>query len=106
TNNLVKTAMYGEDANWGRVVAAMGASGGFFTPETLDMLFESEKGSILLMKNGEPVAFDENLAADILGERDIYIKITLKDGMHTAKSWGCDLGHEYVRINGEYRSRT
>ncbi|MGL4791271.1 MAG: bifunctional ornithine acetyltransferase/N-acetylglutamate synthase, partial [Anaerotignaceae bacterium] len=55
TNNLVKTAMYGEDANWGRVVAAMGASGGFFTPETLDMLFESEKGSILLMKNGEPV---------------------------------------------------
>lgn len=106
TNNLVKTAMYGEDANWGRVVAAMGSSGGYFDPSKVDISFESEKGKILLMKHGEPVHFDENEAADVLSERDIMVQITLEDGIYTAKSWGCDLGHEYVRINGEYRSRT
>lgn len=106
TNNLVKTAMYGEDANWGRVVAAMGGSGGYFDPSKVDISFESEKGSVLLMKHGEPVHFDENEAADVLSERDITVQITLEDGIYTAKSWGCDLGHEYVRINGEYRSRT
>lgn len=106
TNNLVKTAMYGEDANWGRVVAAMGGSGGYFDPSKVDISFESEKGKVLLMKHGEPVHFDENEAADVLSERDITVRITLEDGIYTAKSWGCDLGHEYVRINGEYRSRT
>jgi glutamate N-acetyltransferase/amino-acid acetyltransferase len=106
TNNLVKTAMYGEDANWGRIVAAMGGSGGYFDPSKVDISFESEKGSVLLMKHGEPVHFDENEAADVLSERDITVQITLEDGIYTAKSWGCDLGHEYVRINGEYRSRT
>lgn len=106
TNNLVKTAMYGEDANWGRVVAAMGGSGGYFDPDKVDISFESEKGKVLLMKHGEPVHFDENEAADVLSERDIMVQITLEDGIYTAKSWGCDLGHEYVRINGEYRSRT
>jgi glutamate N-acetyltransferase/amino-acid N-acetyltransferase len=106
TNNLVKTAMYGEDANWGRVVAAMGGSGGYFNPSKVDISFESEKGKVLLMKHGEPVHFDENEAADVLSERDITVQITLEDGIFTAKSWGCDLGHEYVRINGEYRSRT
>lgn len=106
TNNLVKTAMYGEDANWGRVVAAMGGSGGYFDPSKVDISFESENGKVLLMKHGEPVHFDENEAADVLSERDITVRITLEDGIYTAKSWGCDLGHEYVRINGEYRSRT
>ncbi|MEA5083519.1 MAG: bifunctional glutamate N-acetyltransferase/amino-acid acetyltransferase ArgJ [Lachnospiraceae bacterium] len=106
TNNLVKTAMYGEDANWGRVVAAMGGSGGYFDPSKVDISFESEKGKVLLMKQGEPVHFDENEAADVLSERDIMVQISLEDGIYTAKSWGCDLGHEYVRINGEYRSRT
>ena len=106
TNNLVKTAMYGEDANWGRVVAAMGGSGGYFDPSKVDISFESEKGKVLLMKHGEPVYFDENEASNVLSERDITVQITLEDGLYTAKSWGCDLGHEYVRINGEYRSRT
>ena len=58
------------------------------------------------MAGGEPVHFDENKAADVLSERDITVDIELGDGIHSAKSWGCDLGHEYVRINGEYRSRT
>jgi glutamate N-acetyltransferase/amino-acid N-acetyltransferase len=106
TNNLVKTAMYGEDANWGRIVAAMGGSGGYFDQTKIDMEFESEGGKITLMREGEPVHFDENAAAEILRERDIFVNIHLRDGNASAKSWGCDLGHEYVRINGEYRSRT
>ena len=58
------------------------------------------------MENGEIVKFDENEALAVLGEKDIFIKINLHDGKYSAKSWGCDLSHEYVRINGEYRSRT
>ena len=103
---LVKTALYGEDANWGRVLAAMGGSGGKFSPEKIDMSFESEGGKIKVMENGEIVKFDENEALSVLGEKDIFIKINLHDGKYSAKSWGCDLSHEYVRINGEYRSRT
>ncbi|MBR5467668.1 MAG: bifunctional ornithine acetyltransferase/N-acetylglutamate synthase [Firmicutes bacterium] len=106
TNSLVKTAMYGEDANWGRIVAAMGGSGSYFDQTKIDMVFESEGGSISLMEDGEPVRFDENIAAAVLGESDIIVKIKLGDGTGQAKSWGCDLSHEYVRINGEYRSRT
>ena len=106
TNNLVKTAMFGEDANWGRIVAAMGASGGEFSPDKVDMFFESEFGSIQLMENGSPYGFDENKASEILSDRNIRILIRLKDGKETATAWGCDLGHEYIRINGEYRSRT
>lgn len=106
TNNLVKTAMYGEDANWGRVVAAMGNSGGYFDPSMVDIIFSSEAGDIQLMKRGEPVKFDENAAASILRKQDIDIYIYLGDGEARATAWGCDLGHDYVRINGEYRSRT
>ena len=105
TNNLVKTAMYGEDANWGRVVAAMGGSEGYFDPKNVDIAFQSEKGTVLLMHNGEPEHFEENFASEILSERDIIIWVYLKDGNSEAIAWGCDLGHEYVRINGEYRSR-
>lgn len=105
-DNLVKTAMYGEDANWGRIMAAMGSSGGLFNPNTVDIVFENEKGLIQLMRKGEPIAFDENLAADILSQEDITIDIFLRDGTSFATAWGCDLGHEYIRINGEYRMRT
>ena len=66
----------------------------------------SENGRILLMDNGEPVSFDENLASEILSHRDIYITIVLCDGKYKARSYGCDLGHEYIRINGEYRSHS
>ena len=106
TNDLVKTAMYGEDANWGRIAAAMGGSGAYFNPDNLKVEMSSEKGRILLMDNGEPVRFDENLASDILSQKDIYITIVLKDGTAKARSYGCDLGHEYIRINGEYRSHS
>ncbi len=106
TNDLVKTAMYGEDANWGRIAAAMGASGGYFAPSGLKIEMSSEKGRVLLMNDGEPIDFDENEAADILSCQDIYITVVLKDGMAKARSYGCDLGHEYIRINGEYRSHS
>ena len=106
TNDLVKTAMYGEDANWGRIAAAMGASGGYFDPSRLKVEMSSEKGKIILMDNGNPVEFDENLASDILSQSDIYISIVLGAGTAKARSYGCDLGHEYIRINGEYRSHS
>lgn len=105
-DNLVKTAMYGEDANWGRILAAMGGSGGFFNPERVDIAFQNEKGYLALMEQGRPIVFDEGKALDILAERDIIIHITLYDGEQEAIAWGCDLGHEYIRINGEYRLRT
>ena len=105
-DNLVKTAMYGEDANWGRILAAMGGSGGFFNPERVEIAFQNEKGYLSLMEQGQPIAFDEGKALEILAERDIIIHITLHDGTEEAIAWGCDLGHEYIRINGEYRLRT
>lgn len=106
TNNLVKTAMFGEDANWGRVLAAMGGAGCDFNIDNVRIVFRSSKGSIVLMEKGIPIKFDENKAAEILRKRDIYIDIHLaKDGF-MATAWGCDLSHEYVRINGEYRART
>ena len=70
------------------------------------MDFSSENGTVLVMEEGTPVSFDENTAAEVLKERDITIHIRLKDGAASATAWGCDLTHEYVRINGEYRSRT
>ncbi len=105
-DNLVKTAMYGEDANWGRILAAMGGSGGFFQPERVGIAFQNEKGYLQLMEEGHPIPFDEGKALEILAERDIIIHIYLHDGVEEAIAWGCDLGHEYIRINGEYRLRT
>ncbi|HIW49251.1 MAG TPA: bifunctional ornithine acetyltransferase/N-acetylglutamate synthase [Firmicutes bacterium] len=105
TNNLVKTALYGEDANWGRIIAAMGGSGAYFVLEGLTMAFQSAAGRVVVMEQGEPVAFDEDEAAAVLRERDIRICISLQDGAARAAAWGCDLTHEYIRINGEYRSR-
>ena len=105
-NNLVKTALYGEDANWGRVVASMGGSGAYFNPRNLNIFFESQKGCIIMMQNGKPISFDENYASEILSEEDIKIVAELSDGEYTAKAWGCDLSYEYVRINGDYRSRS
>ena len=111
SSTLVKTAFFGEDANWGRVLAAMGRCGGEFNSEKVRIEFISSKNdkwddpkSILLMEQGTPVAFDESLAREVLEKRFIKIKITLEDGKETATAWGCDLSYEYVRINGEYRT--
>ena len=104
SSNLFKAALFGADANWGRVLCAMGYSGAKFDPNLVTIVFRSKAGEILLMDKGSPIVFDENKAADILKESDIYIDINLKEGTETATAWGCDLTYDYVKINGDYRS--
>ncbi len=103
-SSLVKAAIRGADANWGRVLCAMGYSGSVFDQETVDVTFESEKGSIDVFLKGVPQAFDEDRALEILREENIRIDINMNTGSSEARSWGCDLTEEYVRINGDYRS--
>lgn len=105
TSNLVKTAFFGEDANWGRILCAAGYSKAHFDPMRVCLSIESAGGSITLLKEGTPVSFDEELALKILGEKEIDILLELNtQGTCSATAWGCDLSYEYVRINGEYRS--
>lgn len=104
TSNLVKTAFFGEDANWGRILAAMGYSGAAFSVDGVSISFVSAAGRIVLMDSGQPLTFDEDLAAAILAERDIVVEVGLTDGCATATGWGCDLSYDYVRINGDYRT--
>lgn len=104
TSNLVKTAMYGEDANWGRVLCAMGYSGVKFDTKKVNIVYHSAKGSIDLMIEGSPIVFDEQKASEILSEKEIIVEIKIQEGNEKATAWGCDLSHEYVSINGDYRS--
>lgn len=104
TSNLVKTAFFGEDANWGRVLCAMGYSGAKFDPEGVSLYYESAGGRIKLLENGLAEDFNEALALKILKEKEIKVQIILKEGNSSATAWGCDLSYEYVRINGEYRT--
>ncbi len=103
-SNLVKTAFFGKDANWGRILSAMGASGISFNPEKVEIDFESETGKLKLFKEGLPVDFDEKLALKILEEQEIKILINMQEGEHSIKGWGCDLSFDYVKINAEYRT--
>lgn len=104
SSNLFKAALFGEDANWGRVLCAMGYSGADFNPDNVTINFKSENGSIILMDNGKPIVFDENKASEVLSAHDILIQIQLSEGTETATAWGCDLTYDYVKINGDYRS--
>lgn len=104
TSNLVKAAFFGEDANWGRVLCALGYSGADFDPNNVTITFVSAAGSILLMDHGAPIVFDEELAAKILAEREVTVEVELYQGDGEAVAWGSDLTYEYVRINGDYRS--
>ncbi|MCL2366367.1 MAG: bifunctional glutamate N-acetyltransferase/amino-acid acetyltransferase ArgJ [Oscillospiraceae bacterium] len=104
SSSLVKSAMFGADANWGRVLCAMGYSGVNFDPEDVDVFFESRMGNIAVCKNGRGLLFDEDQAKKILSERNISINITLSIGTAQCTCWGCDLTYDYVRINGDYRS--
>ncbi len=101
---LVKAAMFGADANWGRVLVAMGYSKAPFRPEHVDMSFESAAGSVLVCKQGDGLAFDEALAKQILSEKEVVIAVNLNEGEDEAECWGCDLTYDYVRINGDYRT--
>ena len=104
TSNLVKTAFFGEDANWGRILAAMGYSGAIFNPEKVSIKFHNGSHSINLMQNGTPIQFDEELASKILKKKEITVELQLKEGNGEAIAWGCDLSYDYIKINGDYRS--
>ena len=103
-SNLVKTAIHGEDANWGRVLAAAGYSGGNFDPDKVDVWFQSCVGKIQLCQDGHFIDFNEVKAKEILGKKELKIIVDLKDGEESAISWGCDLSYKYVEINGGYRT--
>ena len=104
SSSLVKAACFGADANWGRVLCAMGYSGGAFAPEKTNVSFKSGKGVIEVCRNGMPVTFSEERAKEILLQEEIEILINLNEGKRRASVWGCDLTYDYVKINGDYRS--
>ena len=104
SSSLVKAAMHGSDANWGRVLCAMGYSGADFDQMKVDVAFSSAKGSIDVFLQGVPLAFDEDRALEILKEDVVHIDIDMHAGEYAVKAWGCDLTKEYVTINGDYRS--
>ena len=103
-SSLFKAAMFGADANWGRVLCAIGYAGADVDVNKVDVSFRSEKGEILVCKNGAGVPFSEEKAKEILLESEIEILIGLNDGVAKATAWGCDLTYEYVKINGDYRT--
>ena len=103
-SSLVKAAMFGADANWGRVLCAMGYSKAPFRPEHVDVSFQSCAGEILVCEQGEQVNFDEDKAKEILSQKEVVIAVSLNEGEESAECWGCDLTYDYVKINGDYRT--
>ncbi len=103
-SSLVKAAMFGEDANWGRVLCAIGYSGADVDVSKVDLSFKSKAGVIELCRNGAGIPFSEEKAAEILHEKEIDILVDLKSGSFEATAWGCDLTYDYVKINGDYRT--
>ena len=101
---LVKTAIYGQDANWGRVICAAGYSGVELDPDRLSLWLENEVDSLHLVRDGVPYEIDESRASAILAEREIVLKLELGMGSVEAKVWTCDLTHRYVDINAHYRT--
>lgn len=103
-SSLVKTAMFGADANWGRILCAIGYSGITTDPDAISVWFTSAKGKILVCEKGAGVAFSEEKAKEILLEKEITIQVDLGSGTAEATAWGCDLTYDYVKINGDYRT--
>ena len=103
-SSLTKAAMFGADANWGRVLCAIGYSGADVDVNKIDVSFESAKGEIIVCQNGAGVDFSEEKAKEILLEKEITINVNLNDGEFSSKAWGCDLTYDYVKINGDYRT--
>ncbi len=103
-SSLFKAAMFGADANWGRVLCAIGYSGADVDVNKIGVSFASEKGKIEVCRNGRGVDFSEEKAKEILLEKEITVDITREDGSKTATAWGCDLTYDYVKINGDYRT--
>ncbi len=103
-SSLLKAAIFGADANWGRVLCALGYSGADIDVKKVDVSFRSAKGSISVCEMGSSVDFSEEIAKEILLEDEVEVLVTLRDGEASATAWGCDLTYDYVKINGDYRT--
>ncbi len=103
-SSLTKAAIYGHDANWGRILCALGYSGVKFAPEKIELYFESKAGKILIYKDGVAADYSEEEAGRILSEPHVTVIVDMKMGNETATAWGCDLTYDYVKINADYRS--
>ena len=104
TSSLTKAAIFGHDANWGRILCAMGYSGAQFDPERVDLYFESAAGSMQIIKDGVAVDYSEEQATVVLSQPEVTAVADVKMGTATATAWGCDLTFDYVKINADYRS--
>lgn len=104
SSSLVKAAFFGKDANWGRILCALGYSGELFNPRTVDLSFENSKGRVEVYHQGVPLDFDEEKAKVILSEQEVKIYVKMNEGTAKASAWGCDLTYDYVKINGDYRT--
>lgn len=104
TSNLTKTAIAGHDANWGRILCAMGYAGVQFDPEKVDLFFTSTAGTIQIIENGTATAYSEELATKILSQKEVTAIADVKMGNCEATAWGCDLTYDYIKINADYRS--
>lgn len=104
TSNLTKCAIFGHDANWGRMLCAMGYSGADFDPEKVDIYFESEAGKIKIVENGLAANYSEEKATEILSQNPITAIVDIQSGNEKATAWGCDLTFDYIKINADYRS--
>ncbi len=103
-SNLTKAAIYGHDANWGRILCALGYAGVTFDPENVDIFVQSKAGQLQLCKNGVENVYSEEEAAKILSESEVTVLVDMKMGSETATAWGCDLTYDYIKINADYRS--
>jgi glutamate N-acetyltransferase/amino-acid N-acetyltransferase len=104
TSSLTKAAIYGHDANWGRILCALGYSGVSFDPEKVDLYFESKAGKLKIIENGVSTGYSEEEATKILSEEAVIAIADMKMGEASATAWGCDLTYDYVKINADYRS--
>ena len=104
TSNLTKAAIFGHDANWGRILCAMGYSGAQFDPEKVDLYFESAAGSLKIIEDGVATGYSEEEATKILSDKEVTAIADIKMGDAEATAWGCDLTYDYVKINADYRS--
>ena len=104
TSNLVKTAVYGSDANWGRILCALGYAGVPFDPEIIDLILEAEDTSLVLVQDGVATDYSEEKATELLSQKKVTVICDMKEGDSSATAWGCDLTYDYVKINGDYRS--
>ena len=104
TSSLTKAAIFGHDANWGRILCAMGYSGAKFDPEKVDLYFESAAGKLKIIENGVALDYSEEEATKVLSEKAVTAVADIKMGEASASAWGCDLTYDYVKINADYRS--